>query len=249
LVSGTNHYKVENREHDADDLVGAAAQEATELHRKRIEPWLSAIFQSEHLNLLVGSGFSIGLARAANAPPASMARVNIDPAFDAAVATAAAKSASGMGRDAFNVEDQFRAAIALSDGLSILQDSRAGSFEAALKQSLATFAGSIITMENSIAMAGLIDADDEERFQRLLTEFVLSFASRTASRDHLHIFTTNYDRLIEHGFDLLGIRPIDRFVGALTPRFRRCLATDRVARRQQHATDLAVRPMAGSPGT
>src|SRR6478672_10137063 len=30
---------------------------------------------------------------------------------------------------------------------------------------------------------------------------------------------------------------------------RRCLATDRVARRQQHATDLAVRPMAGSPGT
>ena len=30
---------------------------------------------------------------------------------------------------------------------------------------------------------------------------------------------------------------------------RRCLATDQVARRQQHPTDLAVRPMADSPGT
>ena len=30
---------------------------------------------------------------------------------------------------------------------------------------------------------------------------------------------------------------------------RRCLATDQVARRQQHAAEFAVRPMAGSPGT
>lgn len=26
--------------------------------RKRIEPWLSAVFQAEHLNLLIGSGFT-----------------------------------------------------------------------------------------------------------------------------------------------------------------------------------------------
>ncbi len=26
--------------------------------RKRIEPWLSAVFQAEHLNLLLGSGFT-----------------------------------------------------------------------------------------------------------------------------------------------------------------------------------------------
>jgi hypothetical protein len=36
----------------------------------------------------------------------------------------------------------------------------------------------------------------------------------------LHVFTINYDRLIEHGCDLAGLRIIDRFVGALNPIFR-----------------------------
>jgi hypothetical protein len=48
----------------------------------------------------------------------------------------------------------------------------------------------------------------------------LSFASRAASRERLHVFTSNYDRLIEHGSDLAGLRIIDRFVGALNPVFR-----------------------------
>jgi len=34
-----------------------------------------------------------------------------------------------------------------------------------------------------------------------------------------HIFTTNYDRLIEFGCDLLGLRVIDRFIGNLAPVF------------------------------
>ncbi|MCX7626579.1 MAG: hypothetical protein N2Z21_10295, partial [Candidatus Sumerlaeaceae bacterium] len=33
--------------------------------RRHIEPWLSALFQAEHLNLLVGSGFTNGLAHIA----------------------------------------------------------------------------------------------------------------------------------------------------------------------------------------
>ena len=48
----------------------------------------------------------------------------------------------------------------------------------------------------------------------------MSFASRAASRERLHVFTTNYDRLIEHGCDLAGLRVVDRSVGALTPVFR-----------------------------
>jgi hypothetical protein len=36
----------------------------------------------------------------------------------------------------------------------------------------------------------------------------------------LHIFTTNYDRLIEQGCDQAGLRIIDRFVGTLRPLFR-----------------------------
>ena len=48
----------------------------------------------------------------------------------------------------------------------------------------------------------------------------MSFASRTGTRDRLNIFTTNYDRLIEAGEDVAGLRLIDRFVGALSPIFR-----------------------------
>ena len=48
----------------------------------------------------------------------------------------------------------------------------------------------------------------------------MSFASRAASRERLHIFTINCDRLIERGCDLAGLRIIDRFVGAIEPGFR-----------------------------
>ena len=56
--------------------------------------------------------------------------------------------------------------------------------------------------------------------KQLLVSFILSFASRVPSRDRLHIFTTNYDRLLERIADLVGLRIVDRFVGALEPEFR-----------------------------
>jgi len=48
----------------------------------------------------------------------------------------------------------------------------------------------------------------------------LSFASRAAARERLNLFTTNYDRVVEHGCDLVGLQVLDRFVGALSPVFR-----------------------------
>ncbi len=54
----------------------------------------------------------------------------------------------------------------------------------------------------------------------MLVSFLLTFASRSASRERLQLFTTNYDRLIEYGCDLAGLRPLDRFVGSLEPQFR-----------------------------
>src|ERR1043166_599689 len=33
--------------------------------RKRIEPWLSAVFQAEHISLLLGNGFTTGIANQA----------------------------------------------------------------------------------------------------------------------------------------------------------------------------------------
>ena len=217
----TNHYRVENRAYDADNLIEAQDNDGiAEAHRKRIEPWLSALFQSEHLNLLVGSGFGLGLARAAGEEALSMAMISIDPAFDAFIEKAAAETPKKMGRGRPNIEDQFRSALALEAGLGILNDSRHGPFKWNINRALSQFANAIVLMEQGIASTGQRNEGNEVRFERLLAEFLLSFASRTASRDRLHVFTTNYDRLIERGFDLIAARPIDRFVGALTPRFR-----------------------------
>lgn len=216
-----NRYRVENQVHDADDLIlGSQDRAEVEAHRKRIEPWLSAIFQSEHLNLLAGSGLSAGIAVAAGAKPASMGLAMIEPTLDAAISDHARKAAQKMGRGEPNIEDQFRSALALQAGLEVIGDGRLPSLRTGIGKALTAFANSIIAMERQIANLDLADENTQLLVQRLLTEFLLSFASRTASRDRLHIFTTNYDRLIEHGLDLLGARPIDRFVGALTPRFR-----------------------------
>lgn len=215
-----NFYRVENTIHEADNLGVGAIEDALPAHRRRIEPWLSAIFQSEHLNVLLGSGFSTGLAYAAGQPSLSMDRVSIDPAFDDNINAAADRDAKTMGRGQANVEDQFRSAIALAAGLAVQDDTRSNSFTSNLSSAVAKFATGVVEMERGIESACAADAARRIEFERLLSGFLLSFASRTASRDRLHVFTTNYDRVIEHGFDLIGARAIDRFVGALTPRFR-----------------------------
>jgi hypothetical protein len=63
-------------------------------------------------------------------------------------------------------------------------------------------------------------AEKREEALLLLVSFLMSFASRTGTRDRLHIFTTNYDRLIEFGAEVAGIRLVDRFIGSLSPLFR-----------------------------
>jgi len=213
-----NYYRVENQLHRADDLPGDGDVKIP--HRQRIEPWLSAIFQSEHLNLMLGSGFSIGLARAAEVPAASMDVVSFDPAFDADIKAAAELSSVEMGRGAANIEDYIRTALALSEGLRIQRDGRHAAFAANVNRVLADFANSVVAMEAAMIAGQGAGTISHARFETLLKGFLMSFASRTSSRDRLHVFTTNYDRVIEHGFDLLGIHTLDRFVGALSPRFR-----------------------------
>ena len=69
-------------------------------------------------------------------------------------------------------------------------------------------------------MTNAVKAKQADQVRRLLAGFLLPFVSRAVTRDRLHIFTTNYDRLIEYGCDLLGLRVLDRFVGNLAPVFR-----------------------------
>jgi hypothetical protein len=86
-----------------------------------------------------------------------------------------------------------------------------------LNQILNDFATSILTGENELITA---KAEKLEKAFNYLVSFLMSFASRTGTRDRLQIFTTNYDRFVEAGADVAGLHLLDRFVGSLAPIFR-----------------------------
>ncbi|PVX28826.1 SIR2 family protein [Sphingomonas pokkalii] len=194
---------------DADEL-----DQFVSLHRRRIEPWLSAVFQAEHLNLLLGSGFTTSVAFAAGVPATGMDVAAGTSPHAKAIMDHAAASAKKMGRGEANIEDQLRSAIAVLDGLDIIDKDAAKSVRSDINSAIETFLYSLLATERGIA-----DADSAPA-SAMLQSFLLSFASRAASRERLHVFTTNYDRLIERGCDDAGLRIIDRFVGTLRPLFR-----------------------------
>lgn len=185
--------------------------------RRHIEPWLSAVFQAEHLNLLIGSGFASAISYLAQVQATGMDFEPLGTELDDRIKEEAANGAKTMGRGAPNIEDQFRVAFAILDGLKLLKDDRQQDLRTALQARISTFLKSLLKMEADI------EAADDHHWSRALSalqSFLLSFASRAASRERLHVFTTNYDRLIEKGCDLAGLRVIDRFVGILEPTFR-----------------------------
>jgi hypothetical protein len=186
--------------------------------RNRVEPWLTSLFQSEHLSLLAGSGLTHAVHYlAAGKGAAGMGALTLSH-YQTEVTDAATQAAEAAGRKHGNLEDQLRVANELLRGLEILQKVREAE---ALRQELQTgmraFAESILASE-----AGIATADDEKREQAFntLVTFLMSFASRTGVRDRLNIFTTNYDRLIEAGAELAGLHLLDRFLGKLMPIFR-----------------------------
>jgi hypothetical protein len=191
--------------------------------RHRIEPWLTALFQSEHLALLVGSGISHAVHRIATGKPLpGMSTVKFG-CFNEQINEAATRSAAAAGRKKGNIEDQLRVANELARGLEIMAGgdkefrSRFSGLKEDIKALLETFAAAILKGEN-----GLITAPPERReiAFNYLVGFLMSFASRTGTRDRLQLFTTNYDRFIEAGSEAAGLHLIDRFVGSLSPVFR-----------------------------
>jgi len=185
--------------------------------RGRIEPWLTSLFQSEHLSLLAGSGLTHAVHYlAAGKPAAGMGVVTLS-CHEAAINKAAEETAKNAGRSRGNFEDQLRSASELLRGLEILENSSATTLREDLKKILTQFSASILACESDIASAD--ESKCELAFNTLVT-FLMSFASRTGTRDRLSIFTTNYDRLIEAGAELAGLHLLDRFVGSLMPIFR-----------------------------
>ena len=217
-----NFYKVRNRQKPV-----RVKEPDTEKLRAEIEPWLTALFQSEHLSLLLGGGISSAVHRLAKGE----GRAGMEPipfsVFGQQIKTAAKKSAQSSGRGEPNIEDQIRVCNELIRGLKIyVSENVYGSkkirkdltkLEKELEKGLTDFANLVLECEKNIAHS---DSDRSEQAAECLMSFLISFASRSATRERLNIFTTNYDRIVEYGSELAGIRLIDRFVGAVNPVFR-----------------------------
>ena len=192
--------------------------------RKEVEPWLTALFQSERLNLLVGSGLTTSQEILAfeNENHTNFMELMEFNVFSNQIEKAAVQQAEQNGREKPNIEDQINAANTLLEGLNIYIQS--GNNKEELKKDaeklreninkhMETFIDKVLSVEKKVL-------NQKEKTREYLIPFLMSFASRSSTRERLHIFTTNYDRVIEWGADLTGLRLIDRFVGNIEPVFR-----------------------------
>ena len=197
-----------------------------EILRSRIEPWLTALVQSEHLSLLVGSGLTHAVhAIAAKGSLPGMGTITFE-VLNEEIEADSKRTAELAGRATGNIEDQIRAVNELLRGLEIIASTKATDdpeqkqiqqLREGLRDALDSFACSILEGEQQLVSA---PAERRERAFNHLISFLLSFASRSGTRERLHLFTTNYDRFVEAGADVAGLRLIDRFVGTLAPVFR-----------------------------
>lgn len=188
------------------------------IFRSRIEPWLTSLFQSEHLSLLCGSGITNAISFLSGAGSGTTMGGTTFSNYKDEIEAAAKVSAEASGRKDGNIEDQIRTANDLLRGLKILgETNKANTLEEELNSIISEFANSILKSEKGIASA---EKNKRENAYRILINFLLSFASRTGNKERLNIFTTNYDRLIEVGAELAGIHLMDRFVGTMMPIFR-----------------------------
>ena len=147
--------------------------------------------------------------------------------FDDHIFAEAKTIAEAAGRRAGNFEDQLRVATDLLHGMEMVRllptptgpahDANISSLRQGVSKVIESFTASLFEGERDLALA---PAADRDRAFNYLVSFLMSFASRSGTRDRLHLFTTNYDRYIEAGADVAGLRLIDRFVGTLAPVFR-----------------------------
>lgn len=215
------------KENKSDELV----KDSTDSLRKEIEPWLTALFQSEHLSLLMGTGITTAVHRLATITsdlqsgeaPKGMGVMDFS-VFQEQLEKSIDKSVERTDRGSSNIEDQIRIANDLIRGLEIYLSSQPdeetltkqlSKFKEELKLGLSTFVKDVLKTEGTISKSGNLETTMD-----YLTSFLVSFCSRSATRERLNLFTTNYDRLIEYGAELAGVRLIDRFVGSLNPVFR-----------------------------
>lgn len=182
--------------------------------RKRVEPWLTALFQSEHLSLLVGTGLTSAACSATGGNPRAMEEKPFEH-YGEQIDKAAEESAKRLGRGKKNFEDTIRVANELLRGMRIQGVGKAADkLEAEIKDKLSGLVKGLLENEKTLK------DDTSGKSWNLLGNFLMSFAARSGGKDRLNLFTTNYDRVLEETADLIGLRLVDRFVGSLAPVFR-----------------------------
>ena len=93
--------------------------------RQRIEPWLTALVQSEHLSLLIGSGLTHAVHQiAAGEALPGMQSIPFN-VFNDEISEGAKRIAKVAGRNNGNFEDQVRVASELFRGLEIIASTKA----------------------------------------------------------------------------------------------------------------------------
>lgn len=200
------------------DLAGGDALPS----REDVEPYLAALLQAEHLNLILGAGLTTGLTSLAGfvGGPDMGAQLPLDGDLGDQIEVAAQATAAESSRGAPNLEDRLRIAIAAADGLRYVGDDRAPAVDTAIEATLKTLHDGVVASEKALLAAVDSAVAGDMTLRGVLMTFLGAFAGRAPTRDRLHVFTTNYDRVLEWGAELAGLRIVDRFVGSLEPVFR-----------------------------
>jgi hypothetical protein len=204
------------------DITDKLISENKEL-RDKIEPWLTAVFQSEHLSLLLGTGLTTGICEKASIKSKAMQRIKFTinnskqpNLYEDVISDYANRSAIDLSRGKANFEDDLRTAIELLKGLLIECNKNAELLKISINERMKSLIKCLL--QNEVSFKEAVEKDQSSF--NILKKFLISFGSRTATRDRLHIFTTNYDRFIEYALDSAGIYTLDRFVGKINPIMR-----------------------------
>ncbi len=122
--------------------------------RDEVEPYLAALLQAEHLNLLVGAGLTTGLSHLAgfhDGPDMSAALAVADSELSTAIEASAEASARGSGRGAPNIEDRLRVAISVAEGLGYVDDERAPAVQVAIDEALKGLCDCVVATDRTYA--------------------------------------------------------------------------------------------------
>ena len=189
--------------------------------RPRIEPWLTALFQSEHFSLLVGTGLTNAVRGVAGHTDQCVIPNPQFRNYQEQINKAAGISEDKSANNTATIERTIQVANELLIGLKHLysntnkeKQKEIKTLQEDISKFLKDFSRFILELEENI-----LKSNNKEAFNYLVN-FLTSFASRTGTRDRLQIFTTNYDRIIEAGADVAGLHLLDRFIGNLSPVFR-----------------------------